>query len=98
MKSSYWPSTAIVVLWSDPGNGQYYDNAPPPQLDEVGLGFRVPMIVVSPYAKRHFVSHTDYEFGSLLKFMEENWNLPSLGGHATDRRANSISDMFDFSR
>ncbi len=56
------------------------------------------MIVVSPYAKRHFVSHTDYEFGSLLKFIEENWNLPSLGGYATDRRANSISEMFDFGR
>ncbi len=98
MKSNYWKSTAIAVIWNNEGNGQYYDNVAPPQLDEVGLGFRVPMIVVSPYAKRHFVSHTEYEFGSLLKFMEENWNLPPLGGYATDRRANSISDMFDFSR
>ncbi len=98
MKSNYWRSTAIVVIWNNEGDGQYYDNVAPPQLDEVGLGFRVPLIVVSPYAKRHFVSHTDYEFGSLLKFMEENWNLPSLGGHATDWRANSISDMFDFGR
>ncbi len=96
-KSNYWQSTAIVVIWNNEGDGQYYDNVAPPQLDDVGLGFRVPMIVVSPYAKRHYVSHTEYEFGSLLKFIEENWNLPSLGGYATDRRANSISDMFDLS-
>jgi phospholipase C len=60
------------------------------------LSFRVPMLVVSPYAKRGYVSHTQYEFGSILKFIEENWNLGSLG--ATDRRASSISDVFDFTR
>jgi phospholipase C len=60
----------------------------------MGFGFRVPMIVVSPYGKRHYVSHTGYEFGSILKFMEENWSLGSLG--ATDRRARSIDDMFNF--
>ena len=42
-----------------------------------------------------YVSHTQYEFGSILRFIEENWNLKSL--HATDVRANSIADMFDFS-
>jgi phospholipase C len=62
----------------------------------MGLGFRVPMIVVSPYAKHGYVSHTEYEFGSILKFIEENWDLGSLG--ATDVRANSIGDVFSFSR
>ncbi|HVR45776.1 MAG TPA: alkaline phosphatase family protein [Candidatus Binatia bacterium] len=98
MKSNYWQNTAIVVIWNNEGDGRYYDNVAPPQLDDVGLGFRVPMLVVSPYAKRHYVSHTEYEFGSLLKFMEENWNLPPLGGYATDQRASSISNMFDFGR
>jgi phospholipase C len=92
-KSSYWKHIAIVVIWNDSGDGNFYDNVAPPQLDPMGLGFRVPMIVVSPYAKRGYVSHTQYEFGSILKFIEENWSLGSLG--STDQRANSIGDVFD---
>lgn len=92
-KSAYWKHIAIVVIWNDPGDGNYYDNVAPPQLDAMGLSFRVPMIVVSPYAKRGYVSHTQYEFGSILKFIEENWNLGSLG--STDQRANSIGDVFN---
>jgi phospholipase C len=93
-KSRYWKQAAVAVVWDDSGDGTFYDNAAPPQLDAMGLGFRVPMIVVSPFAKRDYVSHTRYEFGSILKFIEENWSLGSLG--ATDRRANSIEDMFNF--
>ena len=92
-KSAYWKHVAIVVIWNDSGDGNFYDNVAPPQLDPMGLGFRVPMIVVSPYAKRGYVSHTQYKFGSILKFIEENWNLGSLG--STDQRANSIGDVFD---
>jgi phospholipase C len=92
-KSAYWKHVAIVVIWNDSGDGNFYDSVAPPQLDPMGLGFRVPMIVVSPYAKRGYVSHTQYEFGSILKFIEENWNLGSLG--STDQRANSIGDVFD---
>jgi phospholipase C len=95
-KSKYWSSSAILVVWDDAGDGTFYDNAPPPQLDLMGLGFRVPLILVSKYARRSFVSHTQYEFGSILKFIEQNWNLPYLGGSATDQRANSISNMFSF--
>ncbi len=95
-QSSYWPHSAILVVWAEEGNGNFYDNAPPPQLDYIGLGFRVPLIAISPYAKPRYVSHTTYEFGSILKFIEQNWNLPPLGGYATDRRANSIADMFQF--
>lgn len=91
-KSQYWQHLAIVVIWNDAGDGNFYDNVAPPQLDPIGLGFRVPMLVVSPAAKRGYVSHTQYEFGSVLKFIEENWSLGSLG--STDVRANSIGDMF----
>lgn len=93
-QSRYWKHAAIVVIWNDASDGNFYDNVAPPQLDVMGLGFRVPMIVVSPYAKRGYVSHTQYEFGSILKFIEENWDLGSLG--ATDRRAKSIGDLFSF--
>lgn len=92
-QSRYWPHAAVIVVWSNSGDGLFYDNVAPPQLDDMGLGFRVPLIVASPYAKRGFVSHTQYEFGSILKFLEDNWNLGSLG--ATDERANSIGDIFD---
>ena len=93
-KSRAWKSTAIIILWDDWGG--YYDHVPPPQLDYQGLGFRVPMIVVSPYARKGYVSHTQYEFGSILRFIEDNWNLGQLG--STDVRANSISDVFDFTQ
>jgi phospholipase C len=93
-ESKYWKSTAIVILWDDWGG--FYDHVPPPQLDYKGLGFRVPLIVVSPYARKGYVTHTQYEFGSLLKFIETTFDLPSLG--TTDVRANNITDAFDFSQ
>ncbi len=98
-ESPYWNSTAIVVLWDDWGG--WYDNAPPPQLDYRGLGIRVGCIIISPYAKQGYVSHTQYEFGSILKFIEETFNLPSVGPASkgyTDSRANSLDDAFDFTQ
>ncbi len=100
-ESSYWPSTAIVIVWDDWGG--FYDPAPPPFFDHWGgLGFRVPAIIVSPYAreatpsKPGYISTTQYEFGSILRFVEDNWNLGQLG--TTDGRAHSIVDSFDFTQ
>jgi phospholipase C len=93
-KSSYWNSTAIFVTWDDWGG--FYDHVTPPQYNSYELGFRVPLIAISPYAKQGYVSHVQHEFGSLLKFTEEAFNLGSLG--ATDQRADDLSDMFSFSR
>jgi phospholipase C len=103
-ESRYWPTTAIVVLWDDWGG--WYDNAPPQQLDYRGLGIRVPCLIISPYAKKGsgsggFVTHTQYEYGSILKFIEETFNLPPVGKPAdgyTDVRANSLTDSFDFTQ
>ncbi len=102
--SSYWKSSAIIVLWDDWGG--WYDNAAPPQPDFRGLGIRVPCLIISPYARKGasgpgYVSHTQYEYGSILKFIEEAYNLPYLGSTAagyTDRRATSIEDAFDFTQ
>lgn len=96
-QSSYWSTSAIVIVWDDWGG--FYDQVPPPfQDDWGGLGFRVPMIVLSPYAlgggSQNYVSHTQYEFGSILKFIEGTFGLGTLG--TTDERANSIADCFDF--
>jgi phospholipase C len=98
-ESRYWGSTAIVVLWDDWGG--WYDSVPPPQVDFRGLGERVPCIIISPYARAGYVSHTRYEFGSVLKFVEEAFGLPHLsslgsGTGYTDERAYSIGDVFDF--
>lgn len=92
--SKYWNSTAIILMWDDWGG--WYDNVPPPQTNYTSLGFRAPMVVISPFAKQHLVSHTEYNFGSVLKFMEETFGLGSL--NTTDASANSMSDMFDFTQ
>jgi phospholipase C len=93
-ESKYWNSTAIIITWDDWGG--FWDHVPPPQLDYRGLGFRVPLIIVSPYAKKGYVSHTQYEFGSILKFAETTFGLASLD--TTDVRANNLTDAFDFSQ
>ena len=62
----------------------------------MGLGLRVPLIVISPFAKRGYVSHRRHEFGSILKFTEKVFGLPEIG--TTDRRADDLSDCFDFSQ
>ena len=98
-KSPNWSSTAIVVVWDDWGG--WYDNAKPPNLDFRGLGIRVPCLIISPYARKHYVSHTVYEFSSILKFVEQTFRLPPLGPTSagyTDTRANSIVDSFDFTQ
>ncbi|HKU80868.1 MAG TPA: alkaline phosphatase family protein [Candidatus Tumulicola sp.] len=93
-ESSYWNTTAIVVVWDDWGG--FYDHVAPPQIDYQGLGFRVPMVIVSPYAKSGLVSHERYEFGSIVKFVEDRFGLGRLG--TTDVRANSLDGVFDFSK
>jgi phospholipase C len=93
--SSYWNSTAIIIVWDDWG-GLYDDlgELSSHRFGYGGLGPRVPAIIVSPYAKAGYVSPTDYEFGSILKYIEDNWNLGSLG--TSDQRATSIIDCFDY--
>jgi phospholipase C len=92
-QSAYWNSTAIVILWDDWGG--FYDHVPPPKPRnwQGNPGFRVPMLIVSPYVTPH-VQHTVYEFGSILRFIEDNWNLGTLGKN--DARSTSIGNAFDF--
>ena len=93
-KSAYWNDTAIFVTWDDWGG--WYDHVTPPIYNAYELGFRVPLIVISPYAKNHYVSHPQHEFGSILKFTEKIFGLPSM--HTTDERADDLFDCFDFSQ
>src|SRR5580698_1772472 len=95
-ESPAWKTTAIVIVWDDWG-GWYDHVAPPGNHRYGGLGFRVPMIVVAPYSRPGYVSHNIYQFGSIIKFVEENWQLPQLG--TTDvRAADFVDDFFDFTQ
>jgi phospholipase C len=93
--SPYWKSTAIFVFWDDYGG--WYDPQPPALVDYDGLGVRIPMLVVSAYARKGHVAHAHYEHGSILKFVEDSFGLPRLS--ASDKRAISpAGDCFDFSK
>ncbi len=92
-ESQYWNSTAIFIMWS--GFGGWADHVPPPFLDYDGLGFRVPLLVISPYAKQNYVSHVHYETASVLRFAEDVYGLEPLA--VADKRANSPArDCFNF--
>ncbi len=91
MASPMWASSAILLTWDEAGG--FYDHVPPPQVDSWGYGFRVPMIVISPYAKRGFVDHDTMDHTSILKLIATNWRLPAL----TSREANASDMMSAFS-
>ncbi|HZP64620.1 MAG TPA: alkaline phosphatase family protein [Terriglobales bacterium] len=92
--SSYWSDTAVFITWDDWGG--WYDHVAPPIHNIYEDGFRVPLIVVSPYAKAQYVSHKVHDFGSILRFIEENFRLRTLG--YDDSRADNLSDCFDYNQ
>jgi phospholipase C len=91
-QSQYWDSTAIFIFWDDYGG--WYDSEAPAYVDYDGLGLRLPLLIISPYAKQRYVTHTHYEHGTILKFVEETFGLAPLA--ASDARANPPDDSFDF--
>ena len=96
-ESKFWKSTAIFIMWDDWGG--WFDPVPPVFEDYDGLGFRVPLIIVSPYAKKGSVTHVQYETASVLRFMEGNFGLPTLA--KSDARANDPAvdpTVFDFTQ
>ena len=95
MKSSAWSSTAIFVTWDEFGG--FYDHVPPPQVDGRGMGPRVPLLVISPYAKPGFISTSQGEFASFAKFIEANFGLPSLGARDALSKTSDLMNFFNFS-
>jgi phospholipase C len=102
--SSLWSNTAIIITWDDWGG--WYDHVPPPAiLNSYEYGLRVPLIVVSPYAKAAYVSHQVNDFGSILKFIEGTFGLAQVAPGASPAYADSLtsatsdlSDCFDFNQ
>jgi phospholipase C len=76
--SSVWANTAIIVFWDE--SGGWYDHVAPPQLNgTIGLGARVPVLVISPFAKANYISSQQMDFVSLLRFIQWNWALGPFG-------------------
>jgi phospholipase C len=101
--SPFWGNTAIIITWDDWGG--WYDHVPPPSIiSSYEYGFRVPLIVVSPYAKAKHISHQVNDFGSILKFIEGTFGLSQVAPGASPAYAdavttsNDLSDCFDFSQ
>ena len=104
-QSAFWSDTAIIVTWDDWGG--WYDHVAPPirnsgtNLNSYEYGFRVPLIVISPYAKPAYVSHQQNDFGSILKFIEETFSLPQIDpsvGYADSYALGDLSDFIDLTQ
>jgi len=92
MQVDTWKDSAFVWAYDDWGG--WYDHVSPPQVDDQGYGFRVPVLLVSPFAKQGVIDHTQLDYTSVLKFIESNWGVSSLAKRDAD--ANNITSAFDF--
>ena len=95
--SKFWNSSAIFLIWDDWGG--WFDPVKPVFEDYDGLGYRIPLIIISPYAKKGRVTHVQYETASVLRFMEDDFSLPPMA--AADARANDPAAdpaAFDYSQ
>ncbi|HZP90542.1 MAG TPA: alkaline phosphatase family protein, partial [Actinomycetota bacterium] len=95
MTSEMWNETVIFITWDEWGG--FYDHVMPPAVDETGLGFRVPLLTISPYvASRGLIDDQVGEFSTPLRFVADNWGLDYL----TPRIANThnFEHVFDFSQ
>ncbi|MGA2412483.1 MAG: alkaline phosphatase family protein [Candidatus Binataceae bacterium] len=87
-----WASTVVFITWDDFGG--WYDHVAPPEIDSVGLGFRVPLLVVSPFAKQGYILHDQADFVSVVKFIEERYGLAPIGNR--DASASDLANAFNF--
>ena len=90
--SPYWNDTAVIITYDE--HGGRWDHVSPPVVDKWGPGSRVPAIIISPFAKKGFVDHTQYETTSILKLIEKRWRLPALNDH--DAKSGDLLSAFDF--
>jgi hypothetical protein len=88
--SSIWPNCVIFVCYDE--HGGLYDHVAPPVIDRWGPGLRVPFMVISPWSKKSFVDHNQYETVSMLAFIEQVYNLPPLN----TRDANALPPVAAF--
>ena len=92
--SALWSSAVVFVTWDDYGG--FYDHLAPPQVDQFGYGFRVPCLVISPYARKGFIDSAVNDHTSILKFVENRFGLSPLS--TRDAAANGLEEAFDFTK
>ncbi len=93
-RSPLWNSTAIFITYD--GFGGYYDQVVPPVMDNLQLGLRIPLMVISPYAKEDYISSTQMLVTSILGFIDYNWGMPALNKMVDDSYL--PLDFFNFSQ
>ena len=98
--NGYWNNTAIFITWDDWGG--WYDHVPPPFLPEpqgdYQYGFRVPLIVVSAYTPANYINNARHDFGSILRFIEQNFSIPEGALNFADKRSTTdLTNFFDLS-
>lgn len=94
MKSKHWNDSAFFITYRE--SGGWYDHVTPPKFDGQQYGFRVPALIISPYAKQAYIDSTFYDAASILKFIEYNYNIPPIAKR--DANANNIINAFDFTK
>jgi phospholipase C len=94
MRSPMWDDIAVFVTWDEWGG--LYDHVAPPKIDGEQLGFRVPMLLISPYAKRGYVDDALTDFAAPLRFIADNWGLRYPSDRI--RASHNYEHAFDFDR
>ena len=99
--AGYWNNTAILITWDDWGG--WYDHEAPtildPPLDQYQYGFRVPMIFVSAYTPKGYINNLRHDFGSILRFLQHNFNLPDQGLMFADKRSQTnLAAFYDLTQ
>ena len=92
--SPLWSSTAIIVTYDE--NGGFWDHVRPPTADRWGPGPRIPTLIISPYARRHYIDHTRYDTTSILKFITRRFGLEPLPGARAEM--GDLTTAFDFAQ
>jgi phospholipase C len=92
MKSKHWNDSVFILTYREPGG--WYDHVKPPIINNEKYGFRVPALIISPYAKNGYIDSTIYDVTSILKFIEYNYDLGPLSKR--DASADNLLNAFDF--
>ncbi len=94
MQGPDWNSSAIFITWDEWGG--FFDSVPPPQVNAFGYGGRVPLLIISPYAKENYIDSTVLNHDSILKFIDYNWHLPYLSSWVA--QSGSVLSAFNFNQ
>ncbi|NON61536.1 alkaline phosphatase family protein [Acidianus sp. DSM 29099] len=94
MESRYWNSTAIFITFDE--GGGYYDQVIPPSINHYGLGQRIPLLIISPYAKEAYIDNYTISGYTLLAFIDYNWHLPWLTSWVGNSNIQGLLNAFNF--